>query len=512
MLVIEHSEYKVTHVTINSIENAEFIGLNIGFVIRAIAKKCPNAILVWHDASVKDAVNLERIAKLLNLKRKLISYNPSSNYFSSRIGYIEESPFIKVNKKVTYPTWQMSSCVGAIYTDTLLQFDANIFKDKNFDFALNSIGKHYQPLGLFCYSEPQLLDSEVNYKAVEASNYVLFQFVKQHYKFVWKYLLFLDVFLFERTVLIGPLIQSFFYKNSYYHKPIQFEEATVEGYDLKNNTIDVIIPTIGRKKYLYDVLCDLRNQTHLPNNVIIVEQNGVEGSISDLDFITTEKWPFVIKHTFTHQTGACNARNFALRQVDSDWVFMADDDIRIDFDFIEKGFRVATSFGIDALTFGCYEVNYQKNNELKYTIQWNSFGSGCSIVKIKGNEILMYNKAFEFGYGEDTDYGLQLRNKGIDIVFAPIPELLHLKAAIGGFRTKSKLQWQEDSIQPKPSPTVLLCKLLHQTKEQVLGYKTTLFFKFYKHQNIKNPFHYYTHFKKQWQQSIFWANELKKEA
>ncbi|HEY4629554.1 MAG TPA: hypothetical protein VIH02_09755, partial [Flavobacterium sp.] len=240
MLVLEHSEYKVTCVTINSIENTEFLGQNIGFVIRTIAQEYPNAILVWHDASVKDSVNLDRIAKLLNLKRKIISYNPGSNYFSSRIGYVEESPFINVNKKVTYPTWQMSSCVGAIYTDTLLQFHAKIFKDKNFDFALNSIAKHYQPLGLFCYSEPQLLDSEVKYKAVEASNYVLFQFVKQHYKFVWKYLLFLDVFLYEKTVLIGPLIQSFFCKNSYCQEPIQFEEPIVEEYDLKNNTIDVI--------------------------------------------------------------------------------------------------------------------------------------------------------------------------------------------------------------------------------------------------------------------------------
>jgi len=325
-------------------------------------------------------------------------------------------------------------------------------------------------------------------------------------------LLFLDVFLFERNVLIGPLIQSFFFKNSYYHKLIQFEDANAEKYDLKNESIDVIIPTIGRKKCLYDVICDLRNQTHLPNNVIIVEQNPVEGSTSDLDFISNQKWPFVIKHSFTHKTGACIARNFALRQVDSAWVFMADDDIRIAFDFIEKGFRVATSFGIEALTFECYEVNYQKNNKLKHTIQWCSFGSGCSFVKIKGNEIVRYNKAFEFGYGEDTDYGLQLRNKGIDIVFAPIPELLHLKAAIGGFRTKSKLQWQEDSIQPKPSPTVLLCKLLYQTKEQVLGYKTALFFKFYKHQNIKNPFRYFKIFKKQWQQSVYWANKLKKES
>jgi GT2 family glycosyltransferase len=39
-----------------------------------------------------------------------------------------------------------------------------------------------------------------------------------------------------------------------------------------NKSIDVIIPTIGRKQYLYAVLQDLAQQTHLPVNVIIVEQ------------------------------------------------------------------------------------------------------------------------------------------------------------------------------------------------------------------------------------------------
>ncbi|MES2806304.1 MAG: glycosyltransferase family 2 protein, partial [Bacteroidota bacterium] len=67
-------------------------------------------------------------------------------------------------------------------------------------------------------------------------------------------------------------------------------------------------------------------------------------------------------------------------------------------------------------------------------------------------------------------------------------------------------------IQPKPSPTIMLYKILHTTVEQRLGYKTILFFKYYQHQKIKNPFHYYDQFQKQWKQSILWANKLKKEA
>jgi hypothetical protein len=31
---------------------------------------------------------------------------------SDRIGYVDESLFVNVNKKVSFPTWQMSSAVG----------------------------------------------------------------------------------------------------------------------------------------------------------------------------------------------------------------------------------------------------------------------------------------------------------------------------------------------------------------------------------------------------------------
>jgi hypothetical protein len=122
-----------------------------------------------------------------------------------------------------------------------------------------------------------------------------------------------------------------------------------------------------------------------------------------------------------------------------------------------------------------------------------------------------FNKALEFGYGEDGDFGMQLRNQGCDVLFFPEPGIIHLKAPIGGFRTKPVLSWQNEEIQPKPSPTVMLYQILHNTKEQQLGYKIILFFKYYGLQKIKNPWQYYLNYKKQWNSSVFWANKLKEQ-
>ena len=41
----------------------------------------------------------------------------------SEIGYIDESPFLKVNKSVKYPTWFMSSLCGAINASVLITFE-----------------------------------------------------------------------------------------------------------------------------------------------------------------------------------------------------------------------------------------------------------------------------------------------------------------------------------------------------------------------------------------------------
>jgi glycosyltransferase involved in cell wall biosynthesis len=277
---------------------------------------------------------------------------------------------------------------------------------------------------------------------------------------------------------------------------------------IDKRTLDVIIPTIGRKEQLYDVLLDLKTQTYLPKNVIIIEQNPAVNSVSELDFLTSESWPFPIKHTFIHQAGACNARNIGLNQITSEWVFLADDDIRIGEDFIQKALEHVARLGVKAVSISCL----QKGEKLTFNtvFQWGSFGSGCSFVATEALNNCNFNMGYEFGFGEDSDFGMQLRNQGHDVLYLPEPEILHLKAPIGGFRTKSILEWHKEEVQPKPSPTVMLYQILHNTQEQLFGYKTTLFIKYYKYQKVKNPFSYFKMFQKQWNQSVFWANELKK--
>lgn len=510
MIVVYHKNNRISKVV--SAENKMVSFDKSGTIasgLLQLATAFPQSRIVWCDEVCQEYLNLKHMEFLFHHDKMMLSYSPGdSTYFGRNIGYIEESPFIAINKKVSYPTWQMSSLVGVVHASLLLKIEGRIKSNNDFDYYLNSVAKVCMPLGLLCYSEPKLLTETAIEKSSKASVFDLFKFVKQHYKTRWLFLLLLNFVVYEFRFPVVAFIYALFFKSrnkrliSLDNIPVQSSRNVVQ-----KATIDVIIPTIGRKKYLYDVLLNLSKQTHLPINVIIVEQNSEEGSVSELDYLHAEKWPFIIKHSFIHQAGACNARNLALSQVESEWVFMADDDNRFDCDLLELVLNGIKKFGNEVVI--TFYPQKRESKVFKEIIQWPTFGGGNSFVKRTLLEKVKFNMAFEFGYGEDADFGMQLRNQGVDILYLPNPEILHLKAPMGGFRTKPVLAWDKDSIQPKPSPTVQLYKILYLSPEQQKGYQMVLFFKYYSKQSFKNPLRYYLNYRKQWNQSVFWANQLK---
>lgn len=510
MIIIYHNGstiVEMANANVSAITRAK--GKSIAAVLFDLAQEHPEELLVWCHQSLKEELHVSEIEPLFHHKKLLLSYNSSdTSFLDENIGYIDASLFVQINKKATFASWQMSSDVGGVYAEVLLALQDSIPLDKNFDYFLCSLAKLAMPKGLLCYSEPKLLKQQLKGVPIKTSCFTLFRFAKQHYRTRWVFLLLLNLMLYERKLPLLPFLFSFFYKNrskANIHLDAIKVQSTRKVVD--QGTLDVIIPTIGRKDYLFDVLKDFSNQSLLPNKIIIVEQNPEAASTSELDYLTNNKWPFEIQHLFIHQAGACNARNLALDQTQSEWVFLADDDNRFGAILLSAIFEKIQQYGNPVVT-----TSYpQKNERSKYTkvIQWPTFGAGNSVVRRDLLEYVRFNMGFEFGYGEDGDFGMQLRNQGQDVLYLPEPEILHLKAPVGGFRTKPTLQWQNDDIQPKPSPTIMLYQMLHHTPAQTSSYKTILFFKYYGHQKIKNPIRYYIHFQKQWERSVFWAKQLR---
>ncbi|GEP50412.1 glycosyl transferase [Flavobacterium noncentrifugens] len=508
MIIVYHKNNTITAVAVG---NAVVDALPSGSIVSGIlqlAKQHPDDILIWCHDDLKQVLDTSRILKLFHHKKLLFSYRTSEgNFLDSSIGYAEESIYIKVNKKVTYPTWQMSSEVGAVHTSVLNACRSAFSEKDSLDYFLNSFAKRAMPAGLFCYSEPRLIAADASISETQKLGKAdVFRFVKQHYKSRWILLLLMNLFLHKREFPLAAFLKSVFYKSRTFKKSNLSNIAIQSSKQVVNTaSIDVIIPTIGRKKYLYDVLKDLAAQTHLPEKVIIVEQNPLPGSTSELDYLDAETWPFAIKHIFTHQAGACNARNVCLSHTTSEYVFLADDDNRFEPDLIEKVFDRFRQFGAE-----CLQISYPQPKEKikkRPVYQYPNFGAGNAFVRRSCLQDVAFNMAFEFGYDEDKDFGMQLRNKGFDILYLTDLQIVHLKAPMGGFRTKPVLLWSDAEIPPKPAPTVMLYLRQYYTKEQISGYKTNLYFKYYKYQHIRNPFPYYKAFSKQWESSVFWARK-----
>ena len=477
-----------------------------------LASLYPKQLIAWCYLELKTSLNPDGFNKVFHHEKIMASFNPSNhNYLLDALGYVDRSYFYKVNKSVMYPTWLMSSMVGGVHASVLHTVRHHIDISSNFNYFLLSFAKQGMPQGLFCYSSPELLlkDTIVEVKKVayeEATEAILFKFVKQHFKWVWVFFLALAYVVYEKQLPIVALLKSLFFKQQ--HLDFNLEKLKINSLKQVNSTstVDVIIPTIGRKQYLYDVLVDLSKQTLLPKTVVIVEQNPDPNATSELDYLTTQDWPFVIDHTFTHQTGVCNARNIALSKTQSEWVLLGDDDNRFDATMIESLLDSAINYGIKAATT-VYLQPHEKQTFMD-TAQTSIFGAGNTLIHSSLLKTVKFDMRYEFNYGEDTDFGMQIRYQGEDVVFFSDIKITHLKAPFGGYRTKVKQLWEDDLIQPKPSPTIYLLQSTYFTPKQLQGYQLLLGLKEYKSSNIKNPFKFVKQFKAKWRKSIEWSQKL----
>lgn len=492
-----------------TISSNNFVGC-----LKEIVNTQPTQILVWCLDGLQSSIDFDYIKSSFQPANKMISF-AQNNPIPDQIGYVEQSPFIKINKEVCYPTWLMSDAIGAVHLNTLTRFLNYLDPGESIVFNLCSLAKLGMPNGLFCYSDPQLVLNSTIQEVIKSkvfSDSDLYKFVKQHFKSQWLLFLAGCYLIYERKPHIKPLFKAGIL---YRRKKYNGNQLVLKKYKLqeveksKVNTdfdVDVIIPTMDRKAYLLGVLQDLKSQTLLPRKVIIVEQNPDKNSVSDLDYLSKTAWPFEICHHFIRQTGACNARNIGLQECDGDFVFFADDDIRLDEDLIEKTLDQMALYGVKATTLSCLKPEEQETIECP--VQWHTFGSGCSVIRRSSLLDIEFNLSFEHGFGEDADFGMQLRNKGVDISYFPNCNLTHLKAPTGGFRVSVIQPWSKEEVIPKPSPTVMLFNLKHRSHYQIQGYKTILFIKFFRVHPVLNIVSYVQNMRKRWERSIYWANVI----
>ena len=507
VITVVHNFKRVISVEGNILESVS-PKKNLTQQIIELSQKNRDSRLVWIHKDYYECVDMEFITNYDMLPSEICSFAPEQrDYIRPEIGLVDQSVFVNISKQVKYPTWIMSSIVGLATPDLFKGIDIELLSHVNFDFFLNVFTKQNMPLGLRCYSQPKLMKKQRDKTSSnKMSAKELFCFLKLIYKPFWSVLMafhFIISFRSEFFGFIGALLvgkKTLNFRNADWLTNTEKINCKIEG-----ESVDVLIPTLGRPEYLHKFLNDLKNQSLLPKRVIIIEQRPKE-TLTELNHLKDESWPFEVLHHCIHEFGACNARNIGLQDVKSNWLFFADDDISIESDFIEKGL---VKLKIQKAKVGVFKVVEKRGIEKNENWQWGAFGSGCSMVKTDAIKDTFFDIRFEFGFGEDSDFGVRLRKNGHDIIYFNEPSILHYKAPVGGFRQNIIKPWDLGKIMPKPSPTVMLFNLLHQTPWQQTGYKYIYFLKNIRKKTIPELVGYLKNFQKHWNRSVYWAHRLK---
>lgn len=510
MLVIVYENAKrVVSISKND-EELPFYSQNVVEEFWRLAAVFPEELIIWVEKDFCKILNTGELANIFHHNMIMASYPIKSQFLPDTIGYIDQSPFINPKLNVLYPTWRMSTDIGGIHSSAVIKFKDTFGDIKEFGYLINSIGKIGQQNSLFCYSSPLLFDKFqiATSKKSFQDDRVLFQFVYQFYKLEWIFVLFFCLLKYDRKFPLLSLISCLF-SEKHFKKVIDLSDVNNTSNKItakENNSIDVVIPTLDRAKYILQVLIDLKDQSLSPKRVIIIEQDPDTNSKSKLSEIHTMDWPFEIVHRFVHKSGACFARNLALKEVRSKWVFFADDDIRIPIETLDIAIKEIKRLGIDVLNLNCIQPN--ESTIFSKIKQWGAFGSGTAIVSSNYALQCEFSEIYEYGFGEDTDFGIQLRSKGADVIYHPNIIITHIKAERGGFRGAPVMPWEESNPTPKPSPTMMSLVINHFNIWMQRGYKVSLFIKFFKKQPINNPICYIISMRNRWRLSEEWAKKI----
>lgn len=362
------------------------------------------------------------------------------------------------------------------------------------DFAFNAVRNRgaisLYVKGLFSTTEKESLDFTTKERYV---------FYRKNFK--------LDhsIFMLYRKGFWKPSeLKSFFFaKSKYKQRPVP---SVVPPRNLKriegNPTVSYIIPTMMRQDFTLNLLEDLKKQTYLPTQVVVVD--ATPENSRDVTLYNPENYPFEVIFKWQITKGSCRARNEAIDLCIGDYIVFGDDDIRVESDFIENHIRLLQTYNAGACNGLDIRADHQRQtlDDLKIKLdnypfqRWfvgasQSFSNANScvkkehVVKLVGNDI-----NYDGGYGEDSDFGISLTKNGVAVLFNPFSTNLHLKPPVGGYRfwgTQAKIMgkkrksqpWELDTpvkyIRPVPSPTIMYQIHKQFTKLQYIEYKHKYF-------------------------------------
>ncbi|PRY97381.1 GT2 family glycosyltransferase [Marinilabilia salmonicolor] len=218
--------------------------------------------------------------------------------------------------------------------------------------------------------------------------------------------------------------------------------------------VSVIIPTLNRYKYLKDVLTDLSQQTYQNFDVLICDQSEPV----DRDFYQKND-SIDLKLIIQEEKALWKARNRCIKESDSDYLLLFDDDSRVEPDWIESHlrcvhyFKAEISSGVSMSTVGAkVPGNYS------FFRRGDQLDTGNVLIhRDVFRKVGLFDRQFEKQRMGDGEFGLRCFLSGIVNISNPLAQRIHLKVSSGGLRQMGS--WDafrpKNILSPRPIPSVL---------------------------------------------------------
>jgi glycosyltransferase involved in cell wall biosynthesis len=217
--------------------------------------------------------------------------------------------------------------------------------------------------------------------------------------------------------------------------------------------ISVVIPTLNRYKYLYDVMRDLEAQEYRNFEVIVVDQS------EPFDKQFYDQFDLDLNLVYQEEKALWRARNHAVKISKGEYILLFDDDSRIEPDWISENLKCIDYFDADISAGVSLSVVGAKVPDNYAFFRWaDQLDTGNALVKKEiFKNIGLFDRQFEKQRMGDGEYGLRCYLNGYKSVSNPYAKRVHLKVSTGGLRQMGS--WDgfrpKNIFAPRPIPSVL---------------------------------------------------------
>lgn len=217
--------------------------------------------------------------------------------------------------------------------------------------------------------------------------------------------------------------------------------------------VSVIIPTLNRYQYLYDVLGDLEKQTYKNFEVIVIDQSD------SFDECFYSKFCLHLKVIRQTEKLLWTARNNAVKSAKGEYLLFFDDDSRIQQNWIEGHLKCIDFFDAGISAGVSLAVAGQKISASYNFFRWaDQFDSGNAMVKREVMRCIgLFDEQFNGQRMGDAEFSYRAYINGIRSISNPKASRIHLKVKEGGLREMGS--WDgfrpKKWFAPKPIPSVI---------------------------------------------------------